>query len=95
MTIFYIFFPNGKAVSALKQGNSEANGAIKASFLMREGTRVTHVAQEGKLRAKTGLNTQTNSTSVHRASKSGYSNLTNKKRRTRGWTELIGGKSKF
>jgi hypothetical protein len=49
----------------------EANGAVKASLLTHETTQVISVAQDGKPRAKTGPNTQTNSTSDHQAGKSG------------------------
>jgi hypothetical protein len=48
--------PNGKAVKALKQANSEAIGALKASQHTRETTQVIDGAREGKARAKTGRN---------------------------------------
>jgi hypothetical protein len=63
--------PNDKAGNILKKANSETNRAIQAGLLTRKTTQVTHVAPEGKLRAKTGRNTQTNITSDHRAGKSG------------------------
>ena len=67
----FVNFPDGKAVSALKKANPDTNGAVKASLLIFESTQVTHVAQQGKPRAKTGRNIQTNSTSDHRAGESG------------------------
>jgi hypothetical protein len=42
---------------------------LKASFLTRETTQVTREAREGKPRAKTVLNTQTNRTSGHKGGK--------------------------
>ena len=54
---------NGKAGNALKPVNSEKIWAV--SQLARKTTQVSPVAQEGKLGAKAGRNTQINSTSDH------------------------------
>jgi hypothetical protein len=45
----------------LKNEKFGENGAVEASLLKRETTQVTSEAQEGKPRAKSGCNTQTNS----------------------------------
>jgi hypothetical protein len=63
--VFEFCITNGKAGKASKQANYEATGAVKASLLTRETTQVTPEAREGKPRAKTGRNTQINSTSGH------------------------------
>jgi hypothetical protein len=49
------------------QANSEASWAVIGQLTHAETTQVTPVAQEGKARAKTGLNTQTNRSSYHQA----------------------------
>ena len=71
---FFSNLPRAKAGEASKRGISETNGAgaveVKASQRTRETTQVALVAQEGKSRAKTGRNTQTNNTSDHQAGKS-------------------------
>jgi hypothetical protein len=65
-------FKNNKLChTAKQQEKTETSGAAKASLLTRETTQVTPVAQEGKPRAKTGSNRQKNSTSDHKADKSG------------------------
>jgi hypothetical protein len=52
MDIFFVNFPNGKAVKTLKQANFETTGAIKTSKLTREPTQVNPEAREGKPRAQ-------------------------------------------
>jgi hypothetical protein len=59
-----------KNLSSLRS-NCTGGGYLKASELKRKTPQVARVAQEGKPRAKTGRNKQTNQPPFHQAGKSG------------------------